>query len=273
MGGKAKIVPSSPAVIGAQNYKGVIRTDFAAKSIVSRQLRWSGASAAAHDIDEIEGASVTKIGNLQLHFSWNMGYVGGIARAGGKLMQYENRPRYLYVVSSPLEVEFEMEKSSFKELAIEFDQSFLLRSCEAVEPAATEIPDTWDYDDPLCWELANALHSECMAGAPNGSIYGETVMTLLALQTMKELALRDRSPNFYARGGLPPTVLRRSCEYMIHHLSADVSPRRNGRGHWSVARPFCLCFQEVYGNRASRLASPAKNREGEETTARSQPGH
>jgi AraC family transcriptional regulator len=154
---------------------------------------------------------------------------------------YGNRARYLYVAGSPLEIEFDMERSSFKELAIEIDQSFLLRICETVDPMAAEIPDIWDHNDPLCWELAKVICDECVAGAANGSIYGETAMTLLALQIVRKLAARDRSPNFYMRGGLSPSILRRSCEYMIEHLDKDISLREMGElvglspGHFAYA--------------------------------------
>jgi AraC family transcriptional regulator len=220
---KPKTPRTCPAVIGTKGFRGTVRTTFAAKSIISNQLRWPGASAAVHAIDSIEGYSLTRIKNLQLHFSWNMGYVGGVAHAGKHVKRYENRAKYLYVVASPLEVGFEMEKSTFKELAVEFDPSFLLRSSEVADPRAMEIPDTWDYDDPLCWEIASVIYNECSKGAPNGSIYGETAMTLLALQTLKHLGTRHRSPMFGVRGGLSPTVLRRACAYMDSHMGEDIS--------------------------------------------------
>jgi AraC family transcriptional regulator len=116
-----------------------------------------------------------------------------------------------------------MEKSSFKELAIKLDKSFLLRSCEGVDPASVEIPDIWDYEDPLCWALAKVIHDECIAGAPNGALYGEMAMTLLALHIVRNLSARHCFSNFYARGGLSPSALRLSCDYMIQRLDRDVS--------------------------------------------------
>jgi AraC-like DNA-binding protein len=212
-----------PPVIGSRNYAGTIQTDFVAEKILSRQLNCPGASAVAHDISAIKGHSLTRIRNLQLHFSWNMGYVGGIARAGAKTMLYDSRPRYLYVVSSPLEIEFEMERSSFRELAVEYDRPFLLRCCESADRAIFEIPDEWDYDDPLCWELAGVIQKECMAGTPRGLLYAETSLTLLALHFIRNSGMRHRVPRFGERGGLSPSVLRRCCDYMTQHLNEDIS--------------------------------------------------
>jgi hypothetical protein len=89
-------------------------------------------------------------------------------------LHYDNRARYLYVISSPLEVEFELEWSSFKKLAVQFDRSLLLRCCEAADPRRSEITDTWDYGDSMCWELASVIRDECATGAPSGLLYTET---------------------------------------------------------------------------------------------------
>jgi AraC family transcriptional regulator len=211
------------APIGTRNHIGTIRSNFTAEAIVSRQLGWPGAIAIAHRITGIKGESLVGVRNFQMHFSWNTGFVDGIAWAGGREMQYDNRSQYMYVVSSPIEIEFNMKKSNFNELAIEFDGSFLSRCNELVEPDALEIPDTWDYQDPLCWQLGEVIYNECEAGAPSGRMYGETAMTLLALQVVKNLATRHRSGSFYTRGGLPPNLLTKSCDYMILHLHEDIS--------------------------------------------------
>jgi AraC family transcriptional regulator len=220
-GAKLRISPPSPSVIGTRSFKGTVRTDFAAEKIVSRHLSCSGARAAAHQIESIEGCSLVKIKSLQLHFSWNKGHVSGITRTGVRSRSYDNRPRYLYVVSSPAELQFEMEKSTFNELAIEFDQSFLWRTCEAPDSKPIEIPETWACEEPLYWEIAEVIYEECMQGARNGSLYAETALTLLALHLARN-AGNSRVPNLVGRGGLSPTGLRRSCEYMVGRLDEDV---------------------------------------------------
>jgi AraC family transcriptional regulator len=126
------------------------------------------------------------------------------------------------VVQSPAALQFEMEKSTFNELAIEFDQSFLWRTCEAPDLRAIEFPEMWACEEPLYWELAKVIYEECMQGAANGSLYGETALTLLALHLARN-AENLREPSFAARGGLTPTVLRRSCEYMVGRLREDIS--------------------------------------------------
>jgi hypothetical protein len=207
-GANQRISSPSASVIGTRNFKGTVITDFAAEKIVSHHLSCSGARAAAHQIESIEGCSLVKIKNLQLHCSCNVGQVSGIARTGVRLRSYNNRPRYLYVVSSPAELPFEMEKSTFKELAIEFDPSFLWRTWEAPDSRAIEIPEMWVCEESLYWDLAEVLYEECMQGARNDALYAERALTLLALHLARN-AGNCRARNLAARGGLSPAEVPR----------------------------------------------------------------
>lgn len=215
--------PPSPAFIGTSNFRGTIETDFVAEQISSRELAFSGVSVVAHNVLGIKGHSLNSIHGLQLHFSWNTGYVSAAAKAGRQTLSYDNRPRYLYIISSPVEVEFELRPSKFKELAVQFEPSYLLKCCEAAAPAALEMKDAWDYRDPVCWEIAGVLFEECFSGAPNGLLYSESMLTFLALHVVRKLGVYQRLPRFSGRGGLAPTVLRRCCDYMLEHLADDVS--------------------------------------------------
>lgn len=212
-----------PAFIGTSNFHGTIKTDFVVEQISSRELVIPGASVVAHNVRGVRGHSLTSIHGVQLHFSWNTGYADAFARAGRQTLSYDNRPRYLYVLSSPIEVEFEIRRSSFKELTVQFDPSFLLKCSEAAMPATLEMTDVWNYCDPLCWELANVLFEECFGGAPNGLLYSESMLTLLAVHVVRKLGVYQRTPRFSGRGGLAPTVLRRCCDYMLERLAENVS--------------------------------------------------
>ena len=140
----------APAFIGTSEFQGTLITDFVAEQIDSRELEFSGGSVIAHNVLGIKGHSLNTIHGLQLHFSWNTGYVGATARAGAQTLSYDNRPRYLYVISSPLEVEFELERSSFRELAVQFEPSFLLKCCETeIGRAHPRVPNTGDHHSPM----------------------------------------------------------------------------------------------------------------------------
>ena len=219
LGGQAKIV-RSPAIIGTRAFEGTLRSTFKETPGRSRQIAWTGASAAAHMIPSIEGYSYVKANSVQAHFSWNLGYVGGTAKCGSRTEIYGNKPRYAYVVPPGSELEFELEKSNFNLLTTEFGQHFLLRSCELDQ---VEIVPTWDYNHSVSWALAELLFEECADEAPQGLLYSETAMMLLALHLVRALSTQVQKLKVTRRGGLSSTLLRRARDYMIHRLSDDVS--------------------------------------------------
>jgi len=112
---------------------------------------------------------------------------------------------------------------SIKLLSIQFDTSFLRSSYEYWNASPVDIPDIWDYDDTLSWEIARILYQECMSESVNGLIYAETALALLAHHTLRMLSPPTRPPQFTARGGLAPAMLRRVCEYMAARLHTEVT--------------------------------------------------
>jgi AraC family transcriptional regulator len=221
--GRQPMIERAPAVLGAHDFKGTLRSTLEKSLGLSRQIVWPGASAAAHVIDSVEGDSLVRAQNAQLHFTWNSGYIGGIARCGGVVRAYGNRPCRATVIPAGCEVDYIMERSNFRLLSIEFAPQFLLRSCELEHLKNIEIVESWDYDDPLCWELAKAIYKECADEAPQGFLYSETAMTLLALQVARKLSTHAPPSKFIGRGGLSPVLLRRACEYMMQRMCDNIS--------------------------------------------------
>ncbi|HVJ52640.1 MAG TPA: AraC family transcriptional regulator [Aliidongia sp.] len=213
----------SPAIIGTRDYAGTIRSTFKERPSRSGRMAWAGAGAAAHVIDAIEGESLVKTRNLELHFAWNLGYIAGTARSGRKIWTHGNKSRYAYVVPATTEIEFVLEKSSFRELALEFNQPFLLSACELEHLPFVEIQEIWEYADPLCWALAAVIYKECMDEVSRDLLYSETAMTMLAYHLVKTVSMHGRSLNVFKRGGLAPTLLRRACDYMMARLGEGVS--------------------------------------------------
>jgi AraC family transcriptional regulator len=182
-----------------------------------------------------------------MHFAWNSGFIGGIARSGGKTRIHGNRLRYAYVIPAGSQIEFILERSNFNLLSIEFGEQFLSRSCELEHAPHLEIIETWDYNQPLCWELANAIFKECMDEAPQGLLYSETAMTLLAMHVVRALSTHVTPLNMSARGALAPVLLRRACDYMMLRLGDDVSLHEVAAVTGLSAGHFSFAFKRSLG--------------------------
>lgn len=245
-GGEARI-ERTPAVLGAHNFKGTLRSSLEKRLGLARQISWPGASATTHEIDSIRGDTLVKTENVQFNFTWNLGYIGGIARSGGVARAYENRLRRATVIPAGREVEYIMEKSNFRLLSVQFEPRFLLRSCELEHLQDIEIIETWDYDDPLSWELAKVIYKECADEAPQGFLYSETAMTLLAQRVSRNVSTRDSTADIIDRGGLSPALLRRACDYMMERMSYDISLREVAALIDISAGHFAFAFKRSLG--------------------------
>jgi len=245
--GRQAKIERAPAVLGSRNFEGTVRSNLEENIGLSRKIIWTGASAAAHVIDSIEGDSLVKAQNVQIHFTWNLGYIGGVARSGGITRVHGNRLRRAYILPAGCEVEFNLEKSHFSLLSIEMDSPFLLRSCELEHLQNIEIIETWDYNDPLCWELANVIYRECVDEAPQGFLYSETAIILLALNVVRKLSTYVPPFNIIDRGGLSPVLLRRSCDYMMQRVRDDISLQEVAAVVGLSAGHFTFAFKRSVG--------------------------
>jgi AraC family transcriptional regulator len=212
------------AMFSAPGHPDTVWSDVKGSVGQSNAIKWSGGIAATHTIHKVSGAAEVRTRSVELHFSWNSGFVEAEAASGKRVWAYKNRPRYGLLLPPEANVEFNIkEKSNYRFLAMEFEHEYLLKAAEFQHLSTVEFVEAWEYDHPLTWHLAEAIAQECESGARQGLLYSETAVTLLALHIVRCLSNCTRSGNFLSRGGLAPAILRRACEYMISRLGDDLS--------------------------------------------------
>jgi AraC family transcriptional regulator len=217
-------VKTPPLMFSAPGHPETVWSDVKGTVDQSRHIAWSGGSAAAHRIGSVAGAARIITQSLGVQFSWNGGLVEADAASGKQIFSYQNRPRYGLVLPPGSEVEFRIkEKSNYRFLSIELAPEYILRACELQHLAAVTVVETWDYNHPLSWQLARALYEECESEGRQGLLYVETAILLLTLHLVRHLSTVTRLENFSRRGGLPPAVCKRACEYMVARLHEDLS--------------------------------------------------
>jgi AraC family transcriptional regulator len=190
----------------------------------SRHIKWAGGTAAAHRIGSVAGAAKIVTRSVALQFSWNGGFVEADAESGKHLFSYRNRPRYGLVLPPGSEVEFRIkEKSNYRFLSIELEPEYILQNCELQHLGAMNIIETWGYNHPLTWQLAHLLYEECEREGRQGLLYLETAVMFLSLHLVRHLSTYNGTGNLSRRGGLPPNVCKRACDYMIARLHDDLS--------------------------------------------------
>jgi len=235
--------PSRPAsMFSALGHCDTIWSDVKGDLALSRQIAWDGCTAATHKIITASGGAEIRSRSLELHFSWNSGYVEADAESARQVRAYRNRPRYGFILPPDATAEFRIkEKSNYQFLTIELDLGYVLRSLEVQDLPGVEVIETWEYDDPLSWHIAEAIRADCEHDAPQGLLYSETATTLLALQVIRGLSNRGDAVKVHRRGGLSPAVLRRACEYMVSRICEDIALREVASvcslspGHFAVA--------------------------------------
>lgn len=211
-------------MFSAPGHRDTVWSDIKGTVAHSNVITWTGGAAATHTIVKISGAAEVRTHSLGLHFSWNSGVAEAEAQSGKRVLAYQNRPRYGLILPAGTNVEFRIkEKSNYRFLAIEFEHEYLLRAAELQRLDAIAFMQRWEHDDSLTWHLATAIFEECESTARQGILYFETAATLLALQIVRGISSHTKPTNFIRRGGLTPVILRRVCDYMVSHLSEDVS--------------------------------------------------
>jgi AraC family transcriptional regulator len=176
-----------------------------------------------------------------LYFIWNSGYIEAEAQSGRKVIAIEDRPTFAYVLPPATHVGFRLkEVGENRQLSVELERDFLLGAAGFEHPASFDVGETWDYRDPLSWQLAGVIYDECISRAPQGTLYTETAATLLAMHLVRNLSTATRLKEI-RRGGLPPSLLRRACDYTMSHLGEDISLQevaasvQLSTGHFSTA--------------------------------------
>lgn len=214
----------------------------------SRQIKWTGGTAATHSIVSVAGAAEVRTRALELHFSWNAGYVEADAQSKRQVHAYQNRARYALVLPPETNVEFRIkEKSNYRFLTIEFDPRYVLQVAELQHLNTVEVLEVWDYNHPLTWYLAQAVANECDSEARQGLLYAESAITLLALHVVRSLSSHDRPLKLRRRGGLAPVFLSRVSDYMSSRLAEDVSLSEAASICGLSAGHFAFAFKQSTG--------------------------
>jgi AraC family transcriptional regulator len=179
--------------------------------------------------------------SIELHFIWNTGYIEGEAQSGGKIIPNENRPTFAFVLPPGTRVGFRLKEAvEYRQLSMELQPDFVLGAAGLETSVSFDVIETWDYRDPLSWQLARVIYDECLSRAPQGTLYTETAAALLAMHLIRNLSTITRLKEI-RRGGLASSSLRRACEYMMSRLGEDISLHevaasiQLSTGHFSTA--------------------------------------
>jgi AraC family transcriptional regulator len=179
--------------------------------------------------------------SIELHFIWNTGHIEGEAQSGGKIIPNENRPTFAFVLPPGTRVGFRLKEAvEYRQLSMELQPDFVLGAAGLETSVSFDVIETWDYRDPLSWQLARVIYDECIGRAPQGTLYTETAATLLAMHVVRNLSTVTGLKEI-RRGGLPPSLLRRACDYMTSRLGEDISLHevatsiQLSTGHFSTA--------------------------------------
>jgi AraC family transcriptional regulator len=216
--------PPRPSMFSAPGHRDTLWSDLKGTVAQSKEIVWPGGTVAAHRIDKVSGIAAIRTQAVEFQFSWNSGYVEADAQSARRVHGYKNRPRYGLVLPPETEVEFRIgEKSNYGFLSIELEPEYVLRVSELQHLRSLAVAETWDYNHPLTWQLAQAICEECESGARQGLLYGEAAITLLILHIVRHLSNCSPTLRPFRRGGLAPGVLRRTCEYMASRLGDDLS--------------------------------------------------
>ena len=176
-----------------------------------RRIAWSGANAAGYQIRSMSGEVDVMASSIELHFVWNFGHLEGEARSSGKVIPNENRPTFAYVLPPGTRVGFRLKKvHDIRQLSVELQPDFVLGAAGFEPSVRFDVIETWNYEDPLSWQLARVIYDECISRGPQGTIYLETAATLLAMHLVRNLSTATRLLKEIRRGGLPPPRLRRA---------------------------------------------------------------
>jgi AraC family transcriptional regulator len=207
----------------------------------SQKIAWTGGNATAFQIRSMVGEVEVLARLIELHFIWNSGYIEGEARSGGKIITNKNRPSFAYVLPPGTLVEFRLKEAlGYQQLSIELQPDFVLAAMGLETSVNFDVIETWDYNDPLSWQLARVINDECFSHAPQGTLYVETAATVLAMNLFRNLSTFTRLREI-CRGGLSPSLLRRACDYMMSRLAEDISLHevaasiQLSTGHFSTA--------------------------------------
>ena len=213
-----------------------------------RKIVWKGANAAGYQIRSMVGEVDVMASSIELHFVWNSGHIEGEAQSGGKVIPNENRPTFAYVLPPGTRVGFRLkEVHEIRQLSVELQPDFVLGAAGCEASVRFDVIETWDYRDPLSWQLAHVIYDECTSRAPQGTLYAETAATLLAMHLVRNLSTVTPMLKEIRRGGLPPSRLHRGCDYMMSRLGEDISLHEVAASVQLSTGHFATAFKQSLG--------------------------
>jgi AraC family transcriptional regulator len=214
----------------------------------SGRIAWRGGNAAGFQIRSMVGEVEVMASSITLDFIWNSGYMEAEAQSGGKVISNENRPTFAYVLPPGTRVGFRVKKvRENRQLSVEFERDFLLGAAAFEPPVKFDIVETWDYRDPLSWQLARVIYDECTSRAPQGTLYADTAATLLAMHLVRNLSTVTPLLKEIRRGGLPPSRLHRACDYIMSRLGEDISLHEVAASVQLSTGHFATAFKQSLG--------------------------
>ena len=239
---------AGPGALPFQPPPGTIKSSLEGTLGFARRIAWNGGSASASLINSLQGDAhiLTRAVELQFVLSYRNGQVE--IRTDVKVRAQGCGPALAFVLPAGTDIEYAARQlSDCRTLAIELDSAFILRASEFAHLDAVDIVETWNYQDPLSWQIARAMFAECVQGAPQGTLYSETAATLLAIHIVRTLSTLTRPLDLARRGGLPPVLLKRSCDYMMSRLSDNLSLQEVAATAGLSSGHFAVAFKKTLG--------------------------
>jgi AraC family transcriptional regulator len=212
------------------------------------KIAWRGGTATGYQIRSVVGEMDVMASSIELLFIWNPGFIKGEAQSGRKIRYSENQPSYAYILPPGTRVTFRLKDArEYQQLSVELGREFVSAAAAFEGPMNFDIVETWDYKDPLSWQLARVIYDECTSGAPQGTLYTETAATLLAMHLVRNLSTVTPLLKEIRRGGLPPSRLRRACDYMMSRLGEDISLQEVAASIQLSTGYFATAFKQSLG--------------------------
>ena len=214
----------------------------------SGRIAWRGGNAAGFQIRSMVGEVEVMASSITLDFIWNSGYMEAEAQSGGRVISNENRPTFAYVLPPGTRVGFRVkEVRENRQLSLEIERDFLLGAAPFEPSGNLDIVETWDYRDPLSWQLARVIYDECTSRSPQGTLYAETAVTFLAMHLVRNLSTVTPLLKEIRRGGLPASRLHRACDYMMSRLAEDISLHEVAASVQLSTGHFATAFKQSLG--------------------------
>jgi AraC family transcriptional regulator len=196
----------------------------------SRKIAWRGGNATGFRIRSMVG----EVDVIEV-------------QSGGKVIPDENRPAFAFVLPPGTRVGFRLKEAlEYQQLSLQLQPDFVLDAAGLGSSVSFDIVETRDYRDPLSWQLARVIYGGCIGHAPQGILYTETAATLLAIHLVRNLSTVTRLKEI-SRGGLPPSILRRACDYMMSRLGEDVSLHQVAASVQLSTAHFSTAFKQSLG--------------------------